>query len=126
MGSMARKIGAAQDRGESHKDIKMPPLAWKNLYRVARAKHFANEADAEVHYPLHLIEKEKDSGEYGSMASKMREQLNYYRDMPSSNEEFEPSLLRASFQNPYIEYYNFGTFAVSCNHSALRHLGAPL
>ena len=115
---MGRKIGAAHDRGESHEDIKLSPLAWKNLYRVARAKHFGNAADAEVHYPLHVIEEAKDSGEYGPMASKMRGQLNYYRDMPSSNEKFEPSLLRASFQDPYIEYYNFGMFAISCSYSA--------
>ena len=77
MESMGRKIGAAHDRGESHEDIKLSPLAWKNLYRVARAKHFGNEADAEVHYPLHVIEEAEDSGEYGQMATKMRDQLNY-------------------------------------------------
>ena len=123
MESMAVKIKAAQDKG---KDIKMPPLAWKNTYRIARAKHFGNAPDAEVLNALHLIEKTEDSGEYGSMAAKMREQLNYYGDMPSSNEEFEPSLLRASFQNPYIEYYNFGTFAASCSYSALTYFGKPL
>ena len=80
---------------------------------MARAQHFGNATDAEVHNALNLIEKTEDSGEYGPMASKMREQLNYYQRMPSNNIEFEPSLLRASFQNPYDEYYNFGTFAVS-------------
>jgi len=109
MGSMAMKIKEAHDRGESGKDIKMPPLVWKNMYRLARSLHFGDAEDAEVHYPLNLIEQQlEESGEYGPMAAKMREQLNYYLRMPSNNEKFEPSLLRASFQNPYVEYYNFG------------------
>ena len=73
------KIKAAHDRGEPGKDIKMPPLVWKNMYRLARSLHFGNAEDAEVHYPLHLIEKKlEESREYGPMATKMREQLNYY------------------------------------------------
>ena len=100
------------DGSESGKDIKMPPLIfWKNIYRLARSLHFSNADDAEVHRPLRLIEQHmEESGEYGSMAAKMREQLNYYLRMPPKNETFEPSLLRASFQNPYVEYYNFGMF----------------
>ena len=109
---MAIKVKAAIDRGESGKDVKLPPLAWKNTYRMARAMHFGDATDAEVNHALHTIETTEGSGEYGSMAAKMREQLDYYRRMPSNNKEFEPSLLRASFQNPYVEYYNFGTFAV--------------
>ena len=102
---------------ESGKDnIKiMPPLLWKNTYRLARSLHFSNADDAEVHRTLRLIEQQmEESGEYGSMAAKMREQLNYYLRMPPKNKMFEPSLLRASFQNPYIEYYNFGMFASCC------------
>ena len=113
MESTGRKIKAAHDGGESSKDIKMPQLLWKNTYRLARALHFGNAEDSEVHYPLHLIEQQsEESGEYGSMATKMRKQLDYYLRMPSNNKEFEPPLLRASFQNPYVEYYNFGTFAL--------------
>lgn len=79
------------------------------MYRLARSLHFGDAEDAEVHYPLNLIEQQlEESGEYGPMATKMREQLNYYLRKPSNNEKFEPSLLRASFQNPYVEYYNFG------------------
>ena len=79
--------------------------------RLARSLHFSNADDAEVHRPLRLIEQQmEESGEYGSMAAKMREQLNYYLRMPPKNKTFEPSLLRASFQNPYVEYYNFGMF----------------
>ena len=97
------------------KDIKMFPLLWKNTYRLARSLHFSNADDAEVHRTLRLIEQQmEESGEYGSMAAKMREQLNYYLRMPPKNKMFEPSLLRASFQNPYIEYYNFGMFASCC------------
>ena len=109
------KLKEAADRGESGKDIKLPPLAWKNIYRMARALHFDNATDAEVNSALHTIEKTEESGEYGPMAAKMREQLEFYRQMPPNNKEFEPSLLRASFQNPYVEYYNFGTFVVSCS-----------
>jgi hypothetical protein len=75
------------------------------MYRLARSLHFGDAEDAEVHYPLNLIEQQlEESGEYGPMATKMREQLNYYLRKPSNNEKFEPSLLRASFQNPYVEY----------------------
>jgi len=100
------------DGSESGKDIKMLPLIfWKNIYRLARSLHFSNADDAEVHRPLRLIEQHmEESGEYGSMAARMREQLNYYLRMPPKNKTFEPSLLRASFQNPYVEYYNFGMF----------------
>ena len=99
------------DGSESGKDIKMPPLFWMNTYRLARSLHFSNADDAEVHRPLRLIEQQmEESGEYGSMVAKMREQLNYYLRMPPKNKTFEPSLLCASFQKPYVEYYNFGMF----------------
>ena len=111
MESMGTKIKLAHDRDESG-DIKLPPMAWKNFYRVARALHFDNAEDAEVHHALHLLEKQTDNEEYAAMATKMREHLNYYLQMPPPNVEFEPSLLRASYQNPYVEYYNFGTFTV--------------
>ena len=101
---------------ESGKDIKMmPPLLWKNTYRLARSLHFSNADDAEVQRTLRLIEQQmEESGEYGSMAVKMMEQLNYYLRRPPKNKMFEPSLLRASFQHPYIEYYNFGMFPSYC------------
>lgn len=111
MESWGKSIKAAHDRGESG-DIKMPSLIQKNIFRKARAMHFCNAEDSEIHDTLHLLEKDQDCGEYASMAAKMREQLNYYLNMPSSNNGFEPWLLRASFQNPYFEYYNFGKSAL--------------
>ena len=115
MESWSKSNKVAHDRGESI-DIKMPPLINKNIFRKARAMHFGNAEDSEIHYALHLLEKDQECGEYASMAAKMRGQLNYYLSMPSANKAFEPWLLRASFQNPYFEYYNFGKSALFFSH----------
>ena len=112
MEAMGRKIKSAHDRGEvvDSDDIKLPIMSYKNMFRLARALHFSNAGDSEVHYALHMLEKLRDENEeYATKATKMRENLNYYqRNGTSSNSDYEPSLLRASFQDPVVEYYNFG------------------
>ncbi|KAL7553951.1 hypothetical protein ACHAWF_017877 [Thalassiosira exigua] len=111
MESMGRRIKVAHDHGipTPTDEIKLPPLVWKNWWRLARALHFSNAEDSEVHYALHVLEKQDEDECFKLKASKMREHLNYYRNTTHpKNENFQPTLLRASFQNPYIEYYNFG------------------
>jgi hypothetical protein len=108
---MARKIGSVHERGDVGTDITLPPISYKNMYRLARALHFSNADDSEVHYALHLLEEKRgENEEFASKATKLRENLNYYRGISTSNEnsDYEPSLLRASFQDPVVEYYNFG------------------
>ena len=107
---MGRKIASAHERGDVGADITLPSISYKNMYRLARALHFSNADDSEVHYALHLLEKRDENEEFASKATKLRENLNYYRGMSTSNEntDYEPSLLRASFQDPVVEYYNFG------------------
>lgn len=115
MESEGRKLKAAHDAGETG-EFELPPLVWKNWWRLARALHFGGAPDAEVHYVLHLMDKGGSNGEWSKKASEMRDNLEYYRGesvgLPplraGAGKTFEPSLLRASFQNPYVEYYNFG------------------
>lgn len=105
---MGYKIKAAHDRGESATEFtKLPPMIFKNWWRCARSLHFSNAEDSEVHYVLHLMEKQKENEEYATKATNLREQLNYYRGLPSTNDNERP-LLRASLQDPYVQYYNFG------------------
>lgn len=112
MESVGKKIKAAHDKDETFpqdQGVKMPPLVWKNMYRMARALHFQNADVSEVMLTLKMMENQlEEADEYRIMARKMREQLEYYANMPSKNKAFQPSMLRARFQSPYVEYYGFG------------------
>ena len=50
-------------------------MSYKNMFRLARALHFSNAEDSEVHYALHMLEKLRDENEeYArTKATKMRE-----------------------------------------------------
>jgi hypothetical protein len=114
MESNGRSVSADSNReveAPAQDQMKLPPLFYKNLYRAARALHYDNADSNKVINALQElleISIEEDAGEYRNMAAKLKEQLNYYLQMPPKNDMFQPSLLRASFQNPYVEYYPFG------------------
>ena len=42
----------------------MPPLLWKNTYRLARSLHFSNADDAEVQRTLRLIEQQMEESDH--------------------------------------------------------------
>ena len=77
MEAMERTIKSAHDSGEvvDSDDIKLPIMSYKNMFRLARALHFSNAEDSEVHYALHMLEKLRDENEeYArTKATKMRE-----------------------------------------------------
>lgn len=112
MESVGKKIKAAHDKDETFpqdQGVKMPPLVSKNMYRMARALHFQNADVSEVMLTLKMMEIQlEEADEYRIMARKMTEQLEYYANMPSKNKAFQPTMLRARFQSPYVEYYGFG------------------
>ena len=85
-------------------------IAYKNWWRLARALHFSNRRIQRYIILCTWWRKKCDENEeYAIKATKMREQLNYYwRISSSSNTDYEPSLLRPYFQDPVVEYYNFG------------------
>lgn len=131
MESEGRKTAAARAAGEE-RGFALPPLFEKNRWRLARALHFAGAPDAEVHYCLHLMET-TGGGEWPAKAAELRENLNYYRGESfgatplRSGGSFEPSLLRASLQSSYVEYYNFGANYLSILiYNFLLYLVSPL
>ena len=83
------------------------PLILKNLYRLARALYFNDAPIPEIQKVLDQMEG-KESEEYNAKVAEIREQLDYYSNLPGKNEKYRPFLLRSKLQDPYVEYYNFG------------------
>ena len=99
------------------------PLLCKNLWRLARALHYHTADNSEeIRSTLERLRDLEDES-FSPKATNMLEQLTYY-DKSQNNDEggskvnFEPMPIRASFQNPYCEYYNFGHDEAE---SLLRH-----
>lgn len=95
---------AAKDR-----DAKTGPLLLKNLDRVARALYFSNADETDISDVLKMMEdRSEENDEFKAKAKKMREQLRRYSSLPLNDNEFKPLLLRASLQDPVVEYFHFG------------------
>ena len=101
------------------------PLLCKNLWRLARGLHYhtGDNNFEEIRSTLERLQRLEDES-FSPKATNMLEQLMYYATSQSHNNEkesevdFEPIPIRASFQDPYCEYYNFGHDE---SESLLRH-----
>ena len=87
-------------------------LLCKNLWRLARALHYSNiSGDEEINSVLRRLQGLGEEESFSPKATKMMEQLAYYKRDCIGEEytaTFEPTPMRAAFQDPYCEYYNFG------------------
>ena len=111
-----KKLATAHEAGDAIVPPTLPPLHWKNLWRIARSLHFSGSSNpGEIHFVLNFLESESEEGNaFSTKASEMRGHLMYYQNIINNDDgatpgaKFEPSPIRASLQDPYYEYYNFG------------------
>eukprot|EP00578_Thalassiosira_sp_NH16_P030003 CAMPEP_0181080430 /NCGR_PEP_ID=MMETSP1071-20121207/2563_1 /TAXON_ID=35127 /ORGANISM="Thalassiosira sp., Strain NH16" /LENGTH=1044 /DNA_ID=CAMNT_0023161907 /DNA_START=65 /DNA_END=3199 /DNA_ORIENTATION=- len=111
-----KKFATAHEAGDAIVPPTLPPLHWKNLWRIARSLHFSGSSNpGEIHFVLNFLESESEEGNaFSAKASEMRGHLMYYQNIINNDDgatpgaKFEPSPIRASLQDPYYEYYNFG------------------